>query len=334
MNKFLPLLVCIVMPFQLFSMNNKKRKLDQIAMQESDAKKRKIIKRIRFVPQAIQDDKLEDIDLLLDTQKMDIFEAIQHNCTDRVRILIRRKSNIDQMNANGDTPLLCAIKNNNIQMVELLLSAGANPNLANYNVKPLSYAAQQGYTVIVTLLLKLKANINAIDYATHYTALHWAILNNHTETAQELLKNSKIAINIKTHQGETALDLAKQYNNQEIIDELNKREYRPMHIVKDSSFRRPLTNNMIPSAHEDITGEPIDDQGIQACLHTNMNSFNSIHIHTCTVQNKKLSVIGSYDNQKELTYVYAMLQKNLETNQITLTIDTENCTFAIHGMVE
>ncbi|RZC60013.1 hypothetical protein C5167_021771, partial [Papaver somniferum] len=61
----------------------------------------------------------------------------------------------------GDSPLSHASLDGNINTVDYLLGKGANPNTRNtYGATPLHYAAQYGYTEILTRLLSRGVNVN------------------------------------------------------------------------------------------------------------------------------------------------------------------------------
>uniref|UniRef100_A0A673AGU7 SOCS box domain-containing protein n=1 Tax=Sphaeramia orbicularis TaxID=375764 RepID=A0A673AGU7_9TELE len=57
------------------------------------------------------------------------------------------------------TPLYCSVYNGNLEATEMLLEAGANPNLDVFN--PLLIAVRLGWVDIATLLLTYGANVNA-----------------------------------------------------------------------------------------------------------------------------------------------------------------------------
>ena len=86
------------------------------------------------------------------------------------------------INARGgdlnETLLHCAARNNRTEIVNLLLSKGADVNARdNDNRTPLHWAAYYGNTEIVNLLLSKGADVNARDNENR-TALHDAAVWN------------------------------------------------------------------------------------------------------------------------------------------------------------
>jgi len=68
---------------------------------------------------------------------------------------------IDGFNNNGDTPLICAIKKSNEDIVDILLQSGANPDQQNINGEtPLISATRSFNSNIITMLIEEGANVN------------------------------------------------------------------------------------------------------------------------------------------------------------------------------
>lgn len=79
-----------------------------------------------------------------------------------ISLLVKKTSNINYVDPNGTTYLILAVTHCCEELVELLLNAGADPNIGDKNkVSPLSMAlihySPQRYT-IVSLLLEYGAN--------------------------------------------------------------------------------------------------------------------------------------------------------------------------------
>lgn len=95
----------------------------------------------------------------------------------------------------GYYPLLHAVENNSIELVKILLDAGADPNLSTndderYYGKPLFYAVNNNQIEIVKLLLDAGAKIyNIRDYASN--CLQNAISENKIEIFRMLIKHEE-----------------------------------------------------------------------------------------------------------------------------------------------
>lgn len=76
------------------------------------------------------------------------------------------------------TALYCAVSNSNVDAAEMLLEAGANPNLDTFN--PLLVAVRKGYMEIVKLLVHHGANVNSVlpTHITNFPAALMFCMNN------------------------------------------------------------------------------------------------------------------------------------------------------------
>ena len=105
-----------------------------------------------------------------------------------LRWLLREKPDLDKQNINGETALLLAVIKEFKNKVQLLLEAGASPNLADENGDtPLIWAARQGKLEIAQLLVQNHADINAFNQKKE-TAVDWAEKRNCPKIS-ELLEN-------------------------------------------------------------------------------------------------------------------------------------------------
>ena len=132
-----------------------------------------------------------------------------------------------------DTALHMAQQSNLPNIVELLLEAGANPNVSDaYKHIPIIDASARGYTEIVKLLIKYGANINISVYSSggyrHLIGppIFYAANNGHTEIVKLLLEQPTL-VNQKDEHGKTITDLARagKYRpeiNKLILDKMTK----------------------------------------------------------------------------------------------------------------
>ena len=185
--------------------------------------------------QAAQNGHTECVRLLLDkgatpdqlNEKSGAFpllQAAQNGHTDCVGLLLDKVENPDRVNEqNGIFPLLQAAQNGHTDCVGLLLDKGANPDQLNEKsgAFPLLLAAQQGHTDCVGLLLDKGANPDQVSEKSGNFPLLLASHNNHADVIQLLLQYNATPDKAHPEVG-TALDIAKIFGHQEIIDLLEK----------------------------------------------------------------------------------------------------------------
>ncbi len=128
--------------------------------------------------------------------------------------IMNLKAHINEQSETGDTPLHLT---RNIDLIQLLLSMGANPNIKNYSKnripmtehldKDINRSKQYEITMI---LLKAGSNINDID-SWGNTPLHYSLSHDNNDIFLILIKKS--AKHVTNNAGHTLLDFAKMYNH-------------------------------------------------------------------------------------------------------------------------
>ncbi len=85
-----------------------------------------------------------------------LFEAVRNSEIDLVKKLLKAGVNVDAKTEYGSTALFFACDRGNKEMVELLLKAGAKPNIKDtfYKATPVTWASQNSHNEIVVMLLK------------------------------------------------------------------------------------------------------------------------------------------------------------------------------------
>jgi uncharacterized protein len=104
----------------------------------------------------------------------------------------RQISNIEAADEDRRTSLSWAAENGHTEIVQILLNANANIEAASsfWGQTALSLAAENGHTEVVQLLLNAKANIEAAD-KDRRTSLSWAAENGHAEIVKLLTSDAE-----------------------------------------------------------------------------------------------------------------------------------------------
>ena len=124
----------------------------------------------------------------------------------------------------NNTPLLvAAVNGDSLRSLEMILNAGAKPDLKNSKGKTALYeACMAGKLPYVELLLKKGANPNLADQ-TGKTPLHIAAREGHTAIVERLLA-AKVDVNAKDQENKTPLYYAQYYGNQKVADALKAKK--------------------------------------------------------------------------------------------------------------
>ena len=114
--------------------------------------------------------------------------AIANNRLDTAEILLGQYYYFAKTNAEGDPPVIEAIKREANQILVLLLSRGADPNHADiYDIAPILWAVRTGNKEALKILLAWRANPDAVD-SNGFTPLMLATDEGYLEMIEPLLE--------------------------------------------------------------------------------------------------------------------------------------------------
>jgi ankyrin repeat protein len=148
--------------------------------------------------------------------------AAYYGDLERAKTFLRNGGNVNERNTQNElTPLDYAVRGGKIEVVKLLISKGADVNAISKNMPALLYTVMNGKTEIAELLLDNGADPDLPGKQFGMPILHMAAYSGSTELVDLLIKKG-IDVNAKDRRGQTALDMAKQFNKQKIVELLKK----------------------------------------------------------------------------------------------------------------
>lgn len=169
--------------------------------------------------------------------------AVTTGNIDIVNLLIEKGLDPNIKTPFNQTPLHFAAERGHIKVAEILLGKGAEIDIQTNSLKtPLFMAAESGNLELVKLLIKNSADINISDIKRH-SPLHIAVLNKHKEVVTELL-NQKVNLEAVNEKNQTPLHCAYIIDNKEIIDLLIQKGANQQALDqekrKPSQYRKPI----------------------------------------------------------------------------------------------
>lgn len=151
-----------------------------------------------------------------------LYMAVRNGHANAVTVLLEAKANIDVQTEHGETPLLIACIRRRHALARVLIDAKADVNLATHEYcdTPLPNACASGGDVeIVRLLLAQKADVDARGGMFLIPTLFVAVDDSCNDVVR-LLVASDANVNITTGNGCTPLQVASQYANVDIMQEV------------------------------------------------------------------------------------------------------------------
>jgi len=154
----------------------------------------------------------------------DVADAAMKGNLQAVRALIQQKIDVNSPQIDGTTALHWAVRNDNVEMADLLLRSGAQASAPNrIGVTPLQLAALNGNAAIIDRLVKAGADPNAKLTPEGDTALMMAARNGKPEAIRTLLDNGAAINAVETWGGTTALMWAVSEGHLEAVRTLLQR---------------------------------------------------------------------------------------------------------------
>ena len=159
---------------------------------------------------------MENNNRIIDMINFPLHEAIINGNAVAVRELLNNGYDVNTLDRFGDTALSEAAAHGYIDIVQMLLDAGADLNLGNET--PLYIAARNGHINIVQALIDAGADLNQVNNLDQ-TPLYFAIYNNQSRIAS-LLITAGADVNLSDLQSNTPLHFATRWNNIDLVRQL------------------------------------------------------------------------------------------------------------------
>lgn len=137
---------------------------------------------------------------------------------DMVKLLVALKADPRRRNAAGDTPLMFAALGGNVEIVRLLLGLGSPIEHPGWT--PMHYCAWAGKQEVCKFLIDQGADVD-VQSPNGTTPLMMAVRGGHLETVK-LLVWELADLTIRNHEGASALDWAKAAKRLDIVAHLNQ----------------------------------------------------------------------------------------------------------------
>jgi ankyrin repeat protein len=163
------------------------------------------------------------------------------------QLLVRAGANVKAANRYGVTPLSLACTNGNATMVEMLLKAGADPNAPLPGGEtPLMTAARTGTLAAVKALVNRGASVDAKDDRRGQTALMWAAAEGHAAVVQALI-DADADFHIRVPSGFTPMLFAVRDGRSEVVRVLLKAGAEVNETVPVEGRRRGYGGGLPPA---------------------------------------------------------------------------------------
>jgi len=146
-----------------------------------------------------------------------VVDAARDGARDTVIALIDQRADVNERASDGTTALHWAVHNGDADLVRRLIKAGAKAAATNdYGATPMSEAAERADADIIEQLLKAGADAESPN-AEGQTALMTVVRTNHVEAARMLLKHRANVNAVEQWRGQTALMWAAAQSQPEMV---------------------------------------------------------------------------------------------------------------------
>ena len=145
-------------------------------------------------------------------------EAAMQGNKQQVQQLLKERVDVDGAQGDGSTALHWAAFHDDLDMVKMLLAAGANPKVTTREgaITPLFMACQNGNAAVIEALLKAGADANAVN-ANGTTAVMTAASSGSVDAVKVLVEHGADVKATEAAHGQTALMFAAALNRDAVV---------------------------------------------------------------------------------------------------------------------
>jgi len=236
--------------------------------------------------------------------------ALQHHFSDVVPVLLKWGADVDAHDICNRTPLLCAKESfERVTAIQLLPDDMASIHARHENGQtPLHLASHHGFSDVAALLLKLGADVEALDNDRMTPLLCALKFSKHGEGARVLLEHGA-SVQVRDKDGQTVLHLALQRRLYNVLESL--REFGADVDAQDNDNITPLLCAIeLYSSFE--ASRLLQDHGASVHLR-NRNGQTPLHLalrrglsDVVTLLIKSGSDVDALDNDNITPLLYAL----------------------------
>jgi ankyrin repeat protein len=209
-----------------------------------------------------------------------LMDAVKRGDTAGVKALLAKKVDVNAPGVDTSTPLDWAVESNNLEMVNLLIDAGANVNSeTRYKITPLSLACKNGNAAIIERLLKAGVDSNSTSEEGQ-TALMTAALNGKVDAIKMLLAHGAKVNATEPYKGQTALMWAAGEGNSDAAALLIEfgGDVKAKSKAGFTALLFAVMNNQIPAVKILLEhGANVDDRSTDGSTTLNMAIINAYY---------------------------------------------------------
>lgn len=194
---------------------------------------------------------------IMNSREHKLFLSVDSGSEETILMWLNSGANVNWRDSLGRTALSRASLLGRENIVNILINFGADVDNADvYGYTPVYIAVMKNRSEIVNLLTKSNADVNQVLHHDGKAPIHLAALNENFQIAQNLL-NAGADITLRTHQGKSALDIATEKQNHEMIELFYAAEKSSMALSTTDEASERLNSLWVSTLGSTITKDDL-----------------------------------------------------------------------------